>query len=349
MRAIIPAGGAGTRLWPLSKRNRPKFLLDLAGTGQSLLADAVSRLDGAASVMVVTGSMHEDAVRAQLDSNVEVITELSPHDSMAAIGLAAAIVEARHGRSEVVGSFAADHVVADVSEFRRAVEAAVRAAQQGWICTIGIGPRFASTGFGYIAPGEETDCEGTRKVREFVEKPSQQVASEYVRNGYLWNGGMFVAQAGVLLDTLALNHPHLARGLRQIAAAWDGPERDDVRERVWPCLTKIAIDHAVAEPAAALGKVAVAPTAPSMGWDDLGDFKSLAKVAPVVQVGRKAAEVEADEGVFVATDLDSSEMIAVLGLEDVVVVRTKDATLVASSEKAQEIKKLVETLPADYR
>ncbi|MDK6230851.1 hypothetical protein, partial [Streptococcus agalactiae] len=82
-----------------SKRNRPKFLLDLAGTGQSLLADAVSRLDGAASVMVVTGSMHEDAVRAQLDSNVEVITELSPRDSMAAIGLAAAIVEARHGRS----------------------------------------------------------------------------------------------------------------------------------------------------------------------------------------------------------------------------------------------------------
>lgn len=349
MRAIIPAGGAGTRLWPLSRRNRPKFLLDLAGSGQSLLADAIGRLRGAKSVMVVTGLMHEDAVRAQVGRSVEVITELSPRDSMAAIGLAAAIVEVRYGREEVVGSFAADHVVADNTEFARAVRSAEEAAEAGWICTIGIGPRFAATGFGYIAPGDSTESGDTLQVKRFVEKPDQETASRYVREGYLWNAGMFVAKAGLLLDTLSLNHPHLASGLRQIAGAWDSPDRDDVRERVWPGLTKIAIDHAVAEPAAALGKVAVAPTAPTLGWDDVGDFGALAKMDNILQVGQARAEVIASGSTLVATDLDSTELIAVLGIEDAVIVRTKDATLVASPQKAQEIKQLTASLPAEYR
>ena len=206
--AVIPAGGAGTRLWPLSRSSSPKFLHDLTGSGRSLLQGTYDRLVPLVDdrFLVVTGRAHLDAVRGQLPSVAgdAVIAEPSARDSMAAIGLAAALLEREHPDA-VMGSFAADHVIADPAGFGDAVRTAVAAAQDDWLVTIGIDPTFPSSAFGYIHLGDELPAHpGVSAVREFVEKPSTEVASEYVASGrYRWNAGMFVVRPRVLLELLA--------------------------------------------------------------------------------------------------------------------------------------------------
>jgi mannose-1-phosphate guanylyltransferase len=347
--AVVPAGGAGTRLWPLSRAGAPKFLHDLSGSGRTLLQATHDRLEPLVGerVVVVTGVAHHEAVRRQLDAVPadQVIAEPSPRDSMAAIGLAAAIIERKEPEA-VIGSFAADHVIADSDAFRACVAEAAAVAETGLLVTIGIAPTRPSTGFGYIHLGDRlTDFPTAHAVAEFVEKPDAQRASDYVASGeYRWNAGMFVARAGVLLDLLAIEHPDLARGVREIAAA---PER---LEEIWPSLTKIAIDHAVAEPAAAAGKVAVVPGA--FGWEDIGDFSALADLLPDSGTGVK---VLGDAGAVIVRDStglvvpQAGRTVAVLGLQDVVVVDTGDALLVTTTAHAQDVKAIVEVLKASGR
>jgi mannose-1-phosphate guanylyltransferase len=338
--AVVPAGGAGTRLWPLSRASAPKFLHDLTGEGRTLIQATIDRLAPLSGdrVLVVTGAAHEAAVREQLDLPAgSVIAEPSPRDSMAAIGLAAALLERREPDA-IMGSFAADHVIRDPETFRDVVRRAVAAAADDWLVTIGIEPTHPATGFGYIAVGEALG-EGAFRVREFVEKPAAEVATDYVAQGYRWNAGMFVARPRVLLDLLAAEHPGLAADLRAIAAG----EKD--LSATWPTLTKIALDHAVAEPAAAAGRVAVVPG--SFGWDDVGDFASLSAILPVATEGptvlgdRSYVRAIDSTGLVVPA---SGRTIAVIGLDDVVVVDTGDALLVTTRERAQDVKKVVEAL-----
>ncbi|MDR3202368.1 MAG: mannose-1-phosphate guanylyltransferase, partial [Bifidobacteriaceae bacterium] len=261
-RAIVPAGGAGTRLWPLSRRERPKFLLDILGSGRSLIQatwDRLAPLTGPGGIAVVTGRAHAAAVRGQLPEAAEVMAEPSPRDSMAAIGLAAAVLAERES-DVVVGSFAADHVIAGLGEFNRSVRAAVEAAREGFVATIGIAPTRPSTAFGYIRVGRPLGerAAGACHARAFTEKPDAATAARYLATGqYRWNAGMFIARASVLLDALADSKPELAAGLRAIAAAWDTERREAVLAQRWPALERIAIDHAVAEPLAAAGGIAV--------------------------------------------------------------------------------------------
>src|SRR5689334_22673079 len=173
--AVVPAGGAGTRIWPLSRSGSPKFLHDLAGSGRSLLQDTVLRVGSLAEdrVVVVTGAVHRDRVLAQLPSlsAERVVGEPSPRDSMAAIGLAAAIVE-RADPDAVIGSFAADHVIRHPAAFERAVAVAVGAARDDWLVTLGIEPTHPSTAFGYVHQGVPVaGHDGAFAVAEFVEKP----------------------------------------------------------------------------------------------------------------------------------------------------------------------------------
>lgn len=361
--AIIPAGGAGTRLWPLSRRSRPKFLLDLTGAGRTLLQGTVARLEPVAdSVTVVTGVAHLDAVASQLPQvpAANLLAEPSPRDSMAAIGLAAAVIAARHGREAVVGSFAADQVIADEEAFVEAVRQAATLAQEDWVVTIGIEATGPSTAFGYIHAGEPTTVAGApdgRVVLGFTEKPDADTAERYLASGsYRWNAGMFVARAGVLLDHLARQRPALAEGIEEIAAAWDTSQRDEVLARVWPGLEKIAIDHAIAEPVAASGGVAVVPA--SMGWDDVGGFDALAGLVPpraqgpaagaavldAVTPGGQAGDVEArsSEGALVAST--TGRKVTLLGVPGLVVVDTPDALLITTPEHAQEVKGVVDRL-----
>ncbi len=344
--AVVPAGGAGTRLWPLSRAGSPKFLHDLGGTGRTLLQDTYDRLEPLVGdrLLVVTGVAHQDAVRRQLDALAadHVIAEPTPRDSMAAIGLAAAIIE-RTDPDAVMGSFAADHVIADPEAFRACVREAADVARTGALVTLGIDPDFPSTAFGYIRLGERlADFPTARSVAAFVEKPDVETATAWVATGeYRWNAGMFVAKASVVLDLLAVEHPDLARDLRVLAAE---PERMD---ELWPTLTKIAIDHAVAEPAAAAGRVAVVPG--SFGWEDIGDFEALADL-----LGDAGVRVLGDPSLVVAQQssglvVTGERTIAVLGLDDVVVVDTGDALLVTTTAHAQGVKAIVEALKASGR
>ncbi|MGN0063393.1 MAG: mannose-1-phosphate guanylyltransferase [Nocardioides sp.] len=347
--AVVPAGGAGTRLWPLSRSTSPKFLHDLTGSGRTLIQATVDRLAPLAEdrFLVVTGAAHRDAVLAQLPEvdPGSVVAEPSARDSMAAIGLAAALLE-RRDPDAVMGSFAADHVIADPGAFRSVVADAVAVAREGWLTTIGITPTHPATGFGYIAPGEPLGVGGGLRVAEFVEKPAAEVAAGYVARGYQWNAGMFVVRPGVLLDLLGEGDPAFAADLRRIAAD------PSLLDELWPGLPKIALDHAVAEPAAAAGRVAVVPG--GFGWDDVGDFASL---HTILRAGGDGGE----EGVTVLGDasvvrsVDSAglvvptgdRLVAVLGLPDVVVVETPDAVLVTTRAHAQDVKSIVAALKED--
>ncbi|RLV56356.1 mannose-1-phosphate guanylyltransferase [Aeromicrobium phragmitis] len=328
---MVPAGGAGTRLWPLSRASHPKFLLDLTGSGRTLLQQTWDRLlplAGAEGIHVVTGQAHATAVADQLPA-ADVLAEPSPRDSMPAIGLAAAVIAA-HEPDAVVGSFAADHVIGDDELFQAAVREAIDVAATGKVVTIGLQPTFASTAFGYIEAAEPLPGMPTaRAVSRFVEKPDATTAGAYVASGaFSWNAGMFVTRADVLLGHLERLHPPLHTGLRAIADAWNTPRRDAALREHWPRLTRIAIDHAIAEPVSLDGGVAVVPG--RFPWTDLGDFAALADTA----ASDDAVWVDADG--FVANQ--TSQAVSVVGIEDAVVAVTDDAVLVTTRAHAQRVK-----------
>lgn len=345
--AVIPAGGAGTRLWPLSRISRPKFLLDLTGAGRTLLQQTADRLAPLAGerTMVITGARHWDAVAGQLpeldaivDGTPRIVAEPSPRDSMAAIGLAAAMIE-RADPDAVMGSFAADHAISGRAEFERVVDAALGSARAGSLVTIGIEPNRPSDAFGYIRTGAPVpELPGVHRVEEFVEKPDVATAERYLaEGGYLWNAGMFVVRPTVLLDLLAQGHPRFAAELRAIAG-----DPDSLARR-WERLPRIAIDHAVAEPAAEQGAVSCVPAA--FAWDDIGDFDALGRLlpeAPVQVLGDR--DLVHDEFARALVVPGSGRPIAVVGLEDVVVVDTDDALLVCSRTDAQRVKEIVAAL-----
>lgn len=347
--AVIPAGGIGSRLWPLSRASAPKFLHDLTGSGQTLLQDTWDRLQSLASgrTMVVTGDVHAAAVREQLPELDfhNVILEPSPRDSTAAIALAAAVL-AQRDPEVIIGSFAADHVILDQDKFEAAVLEAVAVASSGKIVTIGIRPTEPSVAFGYIKLGERLSSASASKVAKFVEKPRLAKAKKYFESGgYLWNAGMFIAPAKLLLEILERTEPQLAAGVKEIAKSWDTPQRDAVMAQVWPTLNKIAIDYSVAEPAAEKGLVAVVPA--EFEWHDVGDF---AAIGELQSEGRKnhlavlgSARVLSDSssGILVS---ETGRLVALIGLDDVIVVDTPDALLVTSKEHAQKVKSLVDVL-----
>ncbi|WP_440708456.1 mannose-1-phosphate guanylyltransferase [Herbiconiux sp. YIM B11900] len=353
---VIPAGGIGSRLWPLSRADAPKFLHDLSGSGQSLLRDTWDRLAplaGEQRIMVVTGRAHRAAVEDQLPDlhDHNVVLESEPRDSTAAIGLAAAILERREPGT-IIGSFAADHVITDPDRFRAAVKQAVLVADAGYIATIGITPTDAAVGFGYIHTSKPLGIEGAAtalKVDNFVEKPDLATARRYLKSGkYLWNAGMFITRADKLLEQLGQTEPELLAGLIELAEAWDTPKRGEVVDRVWPTLKKIAIDYSVAEPAAAAGILAVIPG--DFDWDDVGDFASIAKLhssgrgSELAILGQNARVLsDSSSGIVVS---QSKRVISLIGVRDIVVVDTPDALLVTTSEHAQRVKSVVDALRA---
>jgi mannose-1-phosphate guanylyltransferase len=353
--AVIPAGGVGTRLWPLSRAAAPKFLHDLTGSGSTLLRATYDRLEPLAGsrVLVVTGTAHREAVCRQLPElhESDLVLESEPKDSGAAIGLAAAILYERDPDA-IMGSFAADQVISPDGLFQDAVREAIHTAAAGKIVTIGIKPTHPSTGFGYIRAGEKLSVAGApnaHTVVEFVEKPSEEVAQQYVDSGeYVWNAGMFVAPVSLMLKHLEANQPELFAGLQEIAKAWDTPLRDEVTARVWPTLPKIAIDYAVAEPAAAAGDVAVVPG--TFRWDDVGDFASVGRlnsakeVDDVTVIGEGARVFTEDASGVVVTD--TKRVIALIGIKDVVIVDTPDALLVTTKAHSQRVKAAVDALKA---
>jgi len=352
MYAVVPAGGAGTRLWPLSKATHPKFLLDLTGTGRSLIQQTWDRLAPLSTrIVVVTGTDHATAIGQQLPQldAKDLLVEPAPRNSMPAIGLAAAVLHQRVG-DVVLGSFAADHVIYDQQAFAAAVDAACQAASAGYLATIGIEPTEPSTAYGYIQAGQPLQLPGTSEVQtveRFVEKPDRATAQTYLAQGsFRWNAGMFVFRTGVLLGALASFHPDMHGALIELARAWDTDQRGSVAAKVWPGLTKISIDHAIAEPLAAVGGVAT--TAGKFDWTDLGDFAALAELRPQGELS-----VATEPGPLLVSDSPDSlvvrgskRAVVLMGLPDVVVVDTPQAVLVTRRDLAQQVKDVTDQLRA---
>ena len=366
---VIPAGGAGTRLWPLSRRRRPKFLLDPTGAGRSLLQQTLDRLVPLADgpPIVVTGAGHAEEVAEQLGGAARVLSESEPRSSMPAIALAAAVVE-REDPEAVIGSFPADHLIDDVAAFAASVATARRAAEAGDLVTLGITPTRPATGFGYIEcasgrgpaagrPGTPS-ADAALPVTRFVEKPDPERARQFLATGrFFWNAGMFLARARVLLDALAEQLPPLAAGVREIAAAHGSPEYEQQLARTWPRLTAIAIDHALAEPLAADGRVVVVPA--GFTWDDVGDFaaqaRQLREARPVRGGVRSVGTDDSDARVLGAATVQAispratvygstHRHVALVGLEGISVVDTEDVLLVLADDRAQDLAALVRDL-----
>ena len=351
--AIVPAGGSGTRLWPLSRATRPKFLLALTGK-RSLLQETVDRLTPLATperTLVVCGPAHAAPVARQLPQLPEanIIVEPAPRGSAPAIALATALI-ARREPDAIVGSFAADHEIADPAAFNRAIETAIVAARQGWLVTVGLEPTRPETGYGYIERSFDVVVEtehGTayRSVR-FVEKPDLATATAYLEAGRsLWNASMFVWRASALLDEGARLQPDLYAAIMRIAAAWGTPDQDRVTAQVWADLPESTIDQGIMEHAE---RVAVVPA--NMGWSDVGDWNNLGELIEQDGAGNRVRgdlvqESSTDCVVWSETD----RLVALVGLTNVAIVDTEDALLVVNREHAQHVRRIVEQLKTAER
>jgi mannose-1-phosphate guanylyltransferase len=322
----------------------------LALTGQrSLLQQTVDRLEPLATperTLVVCGPAHAAPVARQLPELPEanIIVEPAPRGSAPAIVLATALI-ARQDADAIVGSFAADHEVADSAAFERAIETAIVAARQGWLVTVGLEPTRPETGFGYIERSTDVVAQtdhGTayRSVR-FVEKPDLATATAYLEAGRsLWNASMFVWRASTLLDEVARLQPDLFAAVTRIVEAWDSPEQERVTAEVWAALPESTIDQGIME---RTERVAVVPA--NIGWSDVGDWNNLGELIAQDDAGNR---VRGDLVQVASTHCvvwsETDRLVALVGLTNVAIVDTEDALLVVNREHAQEVRRIVEQL-----
>lgn len=345
---VIPAGGSGLRLWPLSRAGAPKFLHALSGQGdRSLLQSTVDRFSPVVEIeriLVVTGALHAAAVGNQLPALPErnLVAEPVPRESGPAIALAAALIHQRDPEAVMV-SCHADQLVRDLDAFHEALKTAIEVAGRGLLVTIGVTPLSPETGYGYLQLGELLQIGKARAVVEFREKPDKVTAAAFLASGdYLWNAGMFCWRVDAFLDQLAIELPDLHAGVTALAPRWTTAPGPDM-EREWSALPKISIDHGLMQPAAARGMVATVPA--DFGWADIGDWHTLGTVVGTdadghTQLGTGALVSQDSADCVVVTG--SGRTVALLGVSGLAVVDTEDVLLICPRERAQAVKELVE-------
>jgi mannose-1-phosphate guanylyltransferase len=342
--AVIMAGGAGSRLWPLSRLNRPKQLLPLLH-GRSLLEVSVDRLKGLfdeENILVITNQEYAGQVAEALPRlpRENVVGEPVGRDTANAIALAAELLAARD-EDAVMAVFTADHVIRPVEVFAANVRSALAAAEQypDALLTFGVRPTWPHTGLGYIHCGENLS-DGLYKVEGFKEKPQHQQARQYVESGhYFWNSGMFVWRVAAIRDALRKHLPDSVEKLAPVGAA--AARSEDLRgilDRVYPDLQRISIDYAVMEKAETVLMVEL-----RCEWLDVGSWPALENVIDLdeggnVVVASNTAILDSFRNIVVSED---DHLIAVLGMDDCIVAHSKDATLVCSKSDSQRLKELV--------
>ncbi len=343
---VIMAGGSGTRLWPLSVAGTPKQLLPLVD-GKSLLRLAFERSlvsVPAERVLVVTGAGYAAQVAAQLPElpAANILGEPVGRDSLNACAWPAAVLQATDPDA-VIAQVTADQLIEPVAVFAESLETAFALAEAdpGALVTLGVVPTSPHTGYGYLHRGEQiAGFAGASQVLRFVEKPSLEVAEGYLASGkYWWNSGMFVWRAATLLEQLRLLLPATHAAVADLAAH---PER---LEEIFPALFKTSIDYAVMEPVSAgQGSARVVAVALPVAWRDVGGFASLAEILPRDGGGNATSGlvVALDAAGNIAVNAQDGTVLALLGVDGLVVVRTPTATLVARAEDAERIKQLVQ-------
>lgn len=349
LHAVIMAGGGGTRFWPRSRTIRPKQFLSLGGD-RTLLQQARDRIEAQTTpdrTWILTSAAHVEETARQLPElpRDRIVGEPCGRDTAACIGLGASLI-VRRDPSAVMLVMPADHVIEPVQEFRRAIHAAERVAEEhpNALVTCGIPPTFPSTGYGYIHRGAD---EGQRqgvpvyRVQQFREKPDAETAERFLASGeYFWNGGIFVWKAATILRELRERQPKLFAAVQRIAEEWDSPRRDEVLRREYENLEKISIDYAVMEKAPEV-YVVQAP----FRWDDVGSWLALERMNPQDAEGNTVlathAGIRTTNCVVVG---DVQRLIATIGVSNLLIVQDGDATLVADRRDEGTVKQLVDLL-----
>lgn len=352
--AVILAGGRGERFWPLSRAARPKQFIDLFG-GKPLLRIAIDRLEGLLPperILVITSRDLVEASRAAAPAlpAANVLGEPVGRDTAAACALATELVAVRAGAgtgSATLAILTADHLIGNETVFRQTLaDAFALAAAAPRIVTIGISPTHPATGFGYIEAAEALPAPGAtafHRVERFVEKPDADTAAGYVAGGrHYWNAGMFVWSVATFRDALREFRPSLAEAMVRLAPAIGSPQWDTALEQTYAGLERISVDYAVMERAR---NIAMARGA--FDWDDVGSWPAVAHhfaADPAGNVLVGAAEALDARGNLVLSG--GKHLVALYGVEDLVVVHTPDATLVCPRNRAQELKNLVRAVGA---
>jgi mannose-1-phosphate guanylyltransferase len=342
--AVIPAGGAGSRLWPRSRRSSPKHALPLSGTGRPLVAEAYERMVPLASRVFILTEERQLPLISRLVPELPpdgMIVEPAARGTTNALGLAAMTLLERDPDAVMV-STAADHVIGGLPEFQRAVRGATAiAAASDRLVTIGLRPRYAATGFGYIEAGEEVRVgeESANRVIRFVEKPDAPTAERYLAGGrHFWNLNLFCWRCDVFVEELRRHGPEHHAGLTATLAARRAGDHDEAA-RIYSALPVDAVDYTVME---RTDRLLVVPAA--FDWVDVGSWTELADLLRQDEAGNVV------DGVPVLIDTRNSfisvpdKLVAVIGVSDLVVVDTEDALLVCPKSRAQDVKKVVEQL-----
>jgi mannose-1-phosphate guanylyltransferase len=348
---VIMAGGAGTRLWPLSRGVLPKQLIPVI-RGKSLLQLSYDRLRGilpAERIFVCTAAAHAAGVRANLPElpHDNLLGEPMGRDTANAVGFSAAILH-KKDPDAVCAVVTADHVIEPVADFQKSLKTAfeVVAQRPTALVTFGITPTHGHTGLGYIQRGDALSNPGAFRVQAFREKPDKPTADRYVESGrFYWNSGMFVWRCDTVLEELKAFLPQAYAGLNEIATAWGTPQQDETLNKVYPTLPKISVDYAVMEPASqGKGKAHVVVVEMPVNWLDVGSWPALAETLETdehsnAHTAGSFIPLDSDDNVFVSDNPD--HLLCTIGVSDMIIVHTKDATLVCRKDESQRVKELV--------
>ena len=353
--AVIMAGGGGTRLWPISRKETPKQLLPLLGK-ETLFQSTVSRLEQIfppERILVVTVAEQAREMQKQVPAiPIEnYLIEPAPRGTASVVALAAAVLQKRDPQA-IMAIQTSDHYIRNRDLFNYLIRAAFDVAQENYLVTLGITPTYPSTGYGYIQQG--THLDGDYKypvytVKRFKEKPDEETAQQLLRSGdHSWNSGMFVWRVDSILAEIERQMPQLFEVVTKIATAWDTPEQNDVVQAHWYDLKGQTIDYGVMEKAE---KVAVLP-AGGLGWSDVGSWDSLFEVLlPDMNgnVATSAQHLALDTHSTLVYSKSDERLVVTIGLDDIVIVDSDDVLMVCKVDQSQKVKDVVEHLKKHHQ
>ena len=358
--AMIMAGGSGTRLWPMSRAEKPKQLIPFIG-GNTLLASAARRIEplvGRDRLCVCAAQRYKEAVVSAVPGLTadRFFGEPEGRDTLNAVGFTAAAL-AKVDPDAIFVVLTSDHLIEPQEEFARQIDLGFRLVEASpkRIVTFAIKPTFPATSYGYVEAGAPiAGFEGAFKTARFVEKPNLARARQFLASGaFAWNSGMFVFHARTVMEAIGWFRPENKAGLDRIGEAWGTPQADAVVAEVYPTLGKISVDHGLMEPIAAdpQARLEVCTVPMALDWKDVGSWPTYGATLPPDAAGNMAnartMTIDAHDNIIVSDD--PTHMIAAIGVDGLVIVHTRDATLVCRAEDAERVKELAARVPTDLK